>query len=207
MSATVIALPQKPISAKSSNLPPIKQPNKASRVREYLTPAEVEKMINAARRVGGRMAARDALLILEAARHGFRAAELIALRWDQFDFAAGTLHVERVKQGSPSTHYLQGPEIRALKAWRRQQGESAYVFTALGGKPITTRTVHHVVAEAGKAAGIPFPTHPHSLRHACGYRLANEGRATRDIQGYLGHKNMRHTISYTELSATRFKGF
>ena len=207
MSATVIALRQTPFSAKCTNQPPIKQPNRQSRVREYLTPSEVDKMINAARRAGGRMAQRDALLILEAARHGFRAAELVALRWDQFDFAAGTLHVERVKQGSPSTHYLQGPEIRALKAWRRQQGESAYVFTALGGKPMTVRTVHHVVAEAGKAAGIPFPTHPHSLRHACGYRLANEGRATRDIQGYLGHRNYRHTVIYTELSTTRFKGF
>ena len=188
MSAAVIAFPQQSISARCTNQPPVKQPNKTSRVREYLTPAEVEKMVNAARRTGGRMANRDALLILEAARHGFRAAELIALRWDQFDFAAGTLHVSRVKAGSPSTHYLQGPELRALKAWRRQQGESSFVFTALGGNPMTTRTVHHVVAEAGRAAGIPFPVHPHCLRHACGYRLANEGRATRDIQGYLGHK-------------------
>jgi type 1 fimbriae regulatory protein FimB/type 1 fimbriae regulatory protein FimE len=207
MPAAVIAFPQQPISARCTNQPPVKQPNKVSRVREYLTPAEVEKLINAARRSGGRMANRDALLILEAARHGFRAAELIALRWDQFDFVAGTLHVQRVKAGSPSTHYLQGPELRALKAWRRQQGESSFVFTALGGKPMTTRTVHHVVAEAGRAAGIPFPVHPHCLRHACGYRLANEGRATRDIQGYLGHKNMRHTIGYTELGAMRFKGF
>jgi len=202
-----VNLLQRPFSAKTRGLPPIKQPNKARRGREYLTPGEVEKMIDAARGAGGSLAQRDALLILEAARHGFRAAELVALRWDQFDFAAGTLLVERVKHGSPATHYLQGPETRALKAWRRQQGESAYVFTTLSGKPMTTRTVHHVVAEAGKAAGIPFPTHPHSLRHACGYRLANEGRATRDIQGYLGHRNYRHTVIYTELSTTRFKGF
>jgi type 1 fimbriae regulatory protein FimB/type 1 fimbriae regulatory protein FimE len=176
-------------------------------VREHLTPAEVAKMIEAARKIGGRVAQRDSLLIRLAARHGFRAAELVALRWEQFDFTAGTLHVERVKQGSPSTHYLEGEELRALKAWQRRQGGSPFVFTALGGAPMSTRSVHRVVAAAGKAAGIPFPVHPHQLRHATGYRLANEGRATRDIQGFLGHKNMRHTVRYTELAADRFKGF
>jgi len=64
-----------------------------------------------------------------------------------------------------------------------------------------------VVADTGKAAGIPFPVHSHQLRHACGYRLANEGRATRDIQMYLGHRGYRHTLQYTELAADRFKGF
>jgi type 1 fimbriae regulatory protein FimB/type 1 fimbriae regulatory protein FimE len=164
-------------------------------------------MIEAARKIGGRVAQRDCLLIREAARHGFRAKELVDLKWEQFDFTAGTLHVERVKQGSPSTHYLEGEELRALKAWLRRQGGSPFVFTALGGAPMSTRSVYRVVAAAGKAAGIPFPVHPHQLRHATGYRLANEGRATRDIQGFLGHKNMRHTVRYTELAADRFKGF
>jgi len=72
---------------------------------------------------------------------------------------------------------------------------------------MTTRMVHKVVMDAGKAAGIPFPTHPHALRHACGYRLANEGRATRDLQLYLEHKSYRHTLHYSERAADRFKGF
>lgn len=206
MLGIVIPFPQRPFSATRPQ-PPTRQPNKASRVREYLTPAEVEKMIVAARKIGGRMALRDSLLIREAARHGFRAKELALLRWSQFDFVAGTLHAERVKQGSPSIHYFDGEELRALKAWKRKQGESPFVFTALGGAPMATRSIHRVVVAAGKAAGIPFPVHPHQLRHATGYRLANEGRTTRDIQGFLGHKNMRHTVRYTELAADRFKGF
>ena len=143
-----------------------------------------------------------------AYRHGLRASEMIALRWDQIDLKAGTLHVARLKNGSPSTHPLRGPELRALRAWKRGQGDAApYVFTSLRGGPMTRRTVHHVVAEAAKAAGIDFPVHPHMLRHATGFYLANAGQDTRAIQLYLGHKNIQHTVRYTELSAGRFKDF
>ncbi len=143
-----------------------------------------------------------------AYRHGFRASELIALRWDQIDLKAGTLLVARLKHGSPSTHPLRGPELRALRAWKREQGEATpYVFTSLRGGPMTRRTVHHIVSEAGKAAGIEFPVHPHMLRHATGFYLANAGQDTRAIQLYLGHKNIQHTVRSTELSAGRFKDF
>jgi site-specific recombinase XerD len=57
------------------------------------------------------------------------------------------------------------------------------------------RTVHHVVVEAAKAAGIEFPVHPHMLRHATGFYLANAGQDTRAIQMYLGHKNIHSTPS------------
>src|SRR5208283_3649507 len=76
-----------------------------------------------------------------------------------------------------------------------------------GGGPMTRRTVPYVVAEAGKAAGIEFPVHPHMLRHATGFYLANAGQDTRAIQLYLGHKNIQHTVRYTELAADRFKDF
>jgi type 1 fimbriae regulatory protein FimE len=89
-------------------------------------------MIIAARRAGGRLPERDALLIIVAYRHGLRASELIALRWDQLDLKAGTIHVARLKHGSPSTHPLRGPELRALRAWKREQGDARpYVFTSL----------------------------------------------------------------------------
>jgi type 1 fimbriae regulatory protein FimB/type 1 fimbriae regulatory protein FimE len=206
--AAIIPLHQTSKWAKRDNRQPVRQPNQASRAREYLTPDEVERMIAAARRTGGRLAERDALLIMIAYRHGLRASELIALRWDQIDLKAGTLHVARLKHGSPSTHPLRGPELRALRAWKREQGDaSPYVFTSLRGGPMTRRTVHHIVAEAANAAGIEFPVHPHMLRHATGFFLANAGQDTRAIQLYLGHKNIQHTVRYTELSAGRFKDF
>jgi type 1 fimbriae regulatory protein FimB/type 1 fimbriae regulatory protein FimE len=160
--AAVIPLPQTSKWAKCGNQPSNRKPNQESRTREHLTSDEVERIIDAARRAGGRLANRDVLLIMMAYRHDFRASELIALRWDQIDLKAGTLHVTRLKHGSPSTHPLRGPELRALRAWKREQGEATpYVFTSLRGGPMTRRTVHHVVAEAAKAAGIGFPVHPH----------------------------------------------
>jgi integrase len=128
--AAVIEFPK--TSIERDNQPPIRRPNQASRAREYLTPDEVERMIAAARRASGRLAERDALLIMMAYRHGLRASELIALRWDQIDLKAGTLNVARLKHGSPSTHPLRGPELRALRAWKREQCEAThYVFTSL----------------------------------------------------------------------------
>jgi len=157
--------------------------------------------------VGSEMCIRDRLIMM-AYRHGFRASELIALRWDQIDLKAGALHVARLKHGSPSTHPLRGPELRALRAWQREQGDATpYVFTSLRGGPMTRRTVHHAVVQSAKAARIEFPVHPHMLRHATGYYLANAGQDTRAIQLYLGHKNIQHTVRYTELAASRFKDF
>jgi type 1 fimbriae regulatory protein FimB/type 1 fimbriae regulatory protein FimE len=72
---------------------------------------------------------------------------------------------------------------------------------------MTASNVRKIVARAGKLAGIPFPVHPHMLRHGCGYKLANDGHDTRAIQQYLGHKNITHTVRYTELASGRFNGF
>jgi site-specific recombinase XerD len=71
----------------------------------------------------------------------------------------------------------------------------------------TTLGFHHLVARLGKAAKMPFPIHPHMLRHACGFKLANDGHDTRALQHYLGHKNIQHTVRYTELSPDRFRDF
>ncbi len=64
-----------------------------------------------------------------------------------------------------------------------------------------------LLTRAGEKAELSFPVHPHMLRHACGFKLANDGQDTRAIQHYLGHKNIQHTVRYTELSAGRFNDF
>ena len=46
---------------------------------------------------------------------------------------------------------------------------------------------------------------PLTLRHACGFKLANDGHDTRALQHYLGHKNIQHTVQYTEMAPDRFK--
>ncbi len=73
--------------------------------------------------------------------------------------------------------------------------------------PMTTAAFRRVVARAGVAAELGLPVHPHMLRHATGFKLANDGQDTRAIQHYLGHRNIQHTVAYTQLAADRFNGF
>ena len=139
-------------------------------------------------------------------RHGFRVSEVVALRWDQIDLKQGLMHVNRVKNGVPSTHPVRGPELRALRQLQRDY-PGPYVFSTERGGPMTTATVRKMVARAGEVAKLSFPIHPHMLRHACGYKLANDGHDTRALQHYLGHKNIQHTVRYTEMAPDRFKNF
>jgi type 1 fimbriae regulatory protein FimE len=186
--------------------PPRRCSNSDVRSREHLTPSEVKKLMAGAGRLG-RHGHRDQTLILLAYRHGLRVGELVALRWDQVDLKAGLLHVNRLKNGVPSTHPLRGPELRALRRLRREYESVAYVFTTERGGPLTESGVRKIVARAGDEAGLGFPVHPHMLRHATGYKLANDGHDTRAIQHYLGHKNIVHTVRYTQLTSDRFKSF
>jgi integrase len=178
-------------------------PNAAYRPREYLTEAEVERLIEAARK-RGRNGPRDAAAILLAYRHGLRAAELCALQWSQIDLRHGRLHVNRAKGGIEGVHPLRGPELRAL---RPLLGPSPYVFVTEAGTPVTTAWFLRMVQRAGKAAGLPFPVHPHMLRHSTGYKLANDGHDTRSLAHYLGHRNLQSTARYTALAPGRFARF
>lgn len=185
---------------------PIRRKNSELRTREYLTDDEVQRLTQAAR--ANRHGHRDATMILIAYRHGFRAAELVDLRWDQIEFTSASLHVRRVKKGTPSTHPIQGDELRMLRKLQREQTpKSPFVFTSERGSPFTTAGVARIVERAGISANLGLKAHPHMLRHACGYALANKGHDTRALQAYLGHKNIQHTVRYTELSPTRFKDF
>jgi site-specific recombinase XerD len=185
---------------------PRRLPNGRLRTREYLTEAEVERLMNAAK--SNRWGHRDTTMLLVAYRHGLRASELVDLRWDQIEFRTASLHVRRVKQGTPSTHPVLGDELRALRRLQREQEpKSPFVFTSERSAPFSPAGFARMVERAGIEAKLAFKAHPHMLRHACSYKLANDGHDTRALQAYLGHKNIQHTVRYTELAPTRFKDF
>jgi integrase len=166
----------------------------------------VQRMAEAAK--ANRHGQRNSTMILVAYRHGLRASELTDLRWDQVEFTSANLHVRRVKQGIPSTHPILGDELRALRRLQREQKpKSPFVFTSERGTPFTTAVFARMIERAGVEAGLGFKAHPHMLRHACGYALANKGHDTRALQAYLGHRNIQHTVRYTELSPARFMDF
>jgi site-specific recombinase XerD len=97
--------------------------------------------------------------------------------------------------------------MRALRKLQRESSPSPFVFTSERAAPFSTAGFAKLIERAGEAAGFPFKAHPHMLRHACGFALANAGHDTRALQAYLGHRNIQHTVRYTELAPDRFKDF
>jgi integrase len=183
---------------------PQRPKNGELRTREHLTETEVEKLVEAAK--GNRHGQRDALMILMAYRHGLRAAEVCDLRWEQVDWKNHNLHVRRVKGGLDSTHPLTGREMRELRKLQRDNG-SPCMFMSERGAPMDATAFSTMVKRAAVDAKLGIKAHAHMLRHACGYKLANDGADTRAIQAYMGHANIANTARYTALAANRFKGF
>ncbi|WP_432415200.1 tyrosine-type DNA invertase [Chromohalobacter israelensis] len=175
--------------------------------RRHLSQSEVERLLKATQ--GARHERRDRCLLLLMFRHGLRVSELCGLRLSQVDLEERVLHVARLKRGLSTTHPLRGDEIRTLRRWlavrARMKADSDAVFLSERRTPLNRRTVWHLVRRYGECAGLSLPAHPHMLRHACGYELANQGADTRLIQDYLGHRNIQHTVQYTAANPARFE--
>ena len=175
--------------------------------KKHLVFAEVEKLMEVAK--GSRNAVRDRCLLLLMFQHGLRVSEACRLRLSQVDIESRLLHVRRLKAGLSTTHPLRGDEIRAIKAWladrARMKPETDAFFISERRSPLSRKTVWLMIRDYGRLAGLPVEAHPHMLRHACGFVLANQGADTRLIQNYLGHRNMQHTVMYTATNPARFE--
>ena len=181
---------------------PLRRPNGELRPREHLTEREIDKLVEAAK--ANRWRQRDATMILIAFRHGLRASELCGLQWSDVEFESGTLHLRRAKGGTTATHPLLGDELRALRSLKRD-AKSPFIFVSERNAPFTVSGFAKLVERAGIEAKLPFKAHPHMLRHATGYALANRGTDTRTLQAFLGHRSIQSTVRYTELAPGRFK--
>src|SRR5690554_5154565 len=129
--------------------------NAELRSREYLTEDEVKALMKAAASVG-RHTHRDRTLILTMFRHGLRVSEAVDLKWDQVDFAASTIYIQRLKNGKPATHYLEGDELRALRRLKREYANSLFIFVTERGGPLTRSTVNKLVTRAVEHAKFDF---------------------------------------------------
>lgn len=180
--------------------------NSEKRSREYLLPSEVERLLTASKVV--RHGQRNSTLILLSYRHGLRVTEAVGLTWSDIDFGGGSIHINRLKKGISGRHPLRKPELIALHKLRTLQViDSPYLFNSQQGKPLSDRYVRMMILKAGQGADFDFPVHPHMLRHACGYYLANKGFDTRAIAEYLGHSSLEHTYRYTAIAPGRFNDF
>lgn len=181
-----------------------RQTNSERRPREYLRADEIDKLITAAKASGSPV--RNHALVLSSYRHGLRVGEAVELRWSQVDFERSQIHVNRLKNGKPGLHPIEGDELRLLRRLKREVGNSPWIFLSRLKLPLTPRGANMIVSDLGKAAELEFPIHFHQLRHSCGFALANKGCDTRIIQDWMGHQNIQHTVRYTALTPSRFEG-
>jgi type 1 fimbriae regulatory protein FimB len=175
--------------------------------RKHLTGLEVKQLLEATK--DGRNAARDHCLLLLMFRHGLRVSEACGLKLDQVDTESRVLHVTRLKRGLSTTQPLRLDEIRAIKAWLKERARmkptGKTFFISEQRKPLHRSTVNLLLRNYSKAASLPLLAHPHMLRHACGFALADQGADTRLIQDFLGHRNIQHTVKYTATNPARFE--
>lgn len=177
--------------------------------RYFLTKSEVEKLINQAET--GKNNERNKCMILICYFHGLRVSELLSLRLSDFDMKSKVLYVNRLKNGFSSMHPLSPRAVSALNRWlvvrnkNTQNADSPYLFPSQSGKMLSRQTIYLLIQRYGKQANLGIDVHPHMLRHACGFELANKGMDTRLIQDYLGHRNISHTVRYTASNPERFR--
>ena len=175
--------------------------------RKHLTFAEVNRLIAATK--GSRNEARDRCLLLLMFRHGLRVSEATGLILSQVDLESRVLHVQRLKKGLSTTHPLRNDEIKIIKTWLKERAKmelatNAFFVSERRG-PMNRKTAWLAIRNYGERAGLPLTAHPHMLRHACGFALADQGADTRLIQDYLGHRNIQHTVMYTAANPARFE--
>ncbi|AUS66858.1 integrase [Escherichia albertii] len=176
--------------------------------RKYLTQTEVELILREARK--GKFGERNYCLLYLSFIHGFRVSEVCGLRLTDISLADKSVNINRMKNGFSTIHPLLPEGIRSLRKWlRKRQGMSGavseWLFISRQGGALSRQRVWQLIKKLGEQASIPIGSHPHMLRHACGYALADQGVDTRLIQDYLGHRNIRHTVRYTASNAERFR--
>lgn len=179
-------------------------------MRKYITQNEWQIFFDAIE--GSPSSVRDKPMFLMAYQHGLRVSELTGLKINDLDLIGGTVFIHRLKNGFSTTHPLQKNTIMLLNKWLDYKNslnmESVdshdWLFVSRRGRRLSRQWIYKLSQQYSQKAEISISLHPHMLRHACGYALADQGLDTRLIQDYLGHRNIHHTVLYTASNAGRF---
>lgn len=143
--------------------------------------------------------------------HGLRVSELTGMKNSDLDLIGKTVYIRRLKNGLSTIHPLQEQTFSLIKKWMEvrplylKEWSPDFLFLSSNGRVISRQWIYKLCKKISIQSGLGMNIHPHMLRHACGYALANQGMDTRLIQDYLGHRNIHHTVLYTAGNAERFR--
>lgn len=173
------------------------------RSKNFLSNTEVKDLLEASKQ--SRYPTRNYLLLLMMYRHGLRVSEVINLKLTDVNLKESRLWVERLKNSLSVEHPIVGDELRAIKRYLRSRKDNLpWLFINERNLPLTRQAVNYIVKAAADKTDIKN-VHPHTLRHSCGFYLANKGYDLRLIQDYLGHRDPKHTVNYTRVVSSRFE--
>lgn len=175
-------------------------------MQNFIKQKEIEKMIAAT--ATGKNSTRDECMLLMCFIHGLRVTELINLRVSDIELTIRRISVSRLKNGFTAQHPLQPREVVAIDKWLKIRAsyldaDTPWLFLSKHGGQLSRQQFYRLVRKYGEIAGLDTQVHPHMLRHACGFALADKGLDTRLIQDYLGHKNIHNTFIYTASNVKR----
>ncbi len=178
-------------------------------MRKYISTKEWTLFFSAIK--GGTTECRDRAMFKMAYDHGLRVSEIKNLTINDLDLEGKTIYIRRLKNGLSTIHPLQPSTHKLIVKWLRQRAkyiktssDNNTLFLSTKGTSLSRQWIYRLTKNYGKKAGLPVEIHPHMLRHACGYALADQGLDTRLIQDYLGHRNIHHTVRYTASNVARF---
>jgi integrase len=177
--------------------------NSHERGKDFLSESEMKVLLDSAKK--SRYPKRNYLLLLMIYRHGLRVSEAIQLKRADVNIKESRIWVSRLKNGLSVEHPISGDELRAIKRYFASRKDNLpWLFVNERGLPLTRQAVNYIVSTAAEKAKLEN-VHPHTLRHSCGFYLANKGYDLRLIQDYLGHRDPKHTAHYTRVMSKRFE--
>jgi len=149
---------------------------------------------------------RDRLILELLYGCGIRNSELVGIQLDDVRWSNEAILVRG--KGKKERYVPFGDAVRAaldayLPTRQKVQGKknaTRALLVSLRGTPLTTRSVGRIVKRIAVARGLSPDVHPHTLRHAFGTHLLEEGADLRAIQELLGHERLSTTQRYTQLS-------
>ena len=162
-------------------------------IRDYLSEDEFRILLQGTQ--DSRYRWRNTAMLMLTFYHGLRVSELCHLKRQDVDLKHGRIWIKRLKGSLSTEQPLRADELRVLKRYLTQRGDSQipWLFLTERGDQFTCFSINYLVGITGARAGLAFHVHPHMLRHGCGYALANRGSDLRVIQDYLGHRDPKHT--------------